>query len=186
MTSKSILYVLAGMIWLSIPSLAGAQMATEPNIHFGPHWGQHKVCDHDGDDCRWVPNAPAAHGEQYRICDADGDDCRWISNAPTGYHRQCDADGDRCHWTNGYGPQYWRNHGGHEYGAPYAWYQAPPPGEYNLVRQRNWLINRCDAANAVLQQARARGDEGAEERLNRELDVLNQQMAKINGRLANR
>ena len=62
------------------------------------HRGFHRVCDADGDDCRWVPNNIANNADSYYQCDPDGDDCRWV---------------------NGYGPRYWRDYG-YDYGAPFS------------------------------------------------------------------
>jgi hypothetical protein len=176
MGARNLLYALAGAVLLALPVSASAQIATAPTI---PNFGKHRICDADGDDCRWVANAPAAY---HRRCDRDSDRCWWVPNSAWNWnsHYVCDADGDRCHWNNNYGPQYWHNHGGHDYGAPYAWYQAEPPSGYNLVRRRNWLINRRNVANSALAQARDRGDKGAEDRLQTVIGELNNRIGRIN------
>ena len=180
MRARNLLYTLAGAVWLTLPALASAQMVAPPPL---PNSGLHRVCDADGDDCRWVPNVRIGY---HRQCDADGDHCWWVPNKASNWNSNyvCDADGDNCRWTNGYGPQYWRNHGGHDYGAPYAWYQAEPPSGYNLVRQRNWLMNRRKLGYAALARARVRGDEGAEERLEAVIGELNNRLARINRQLS--
>jgi hypothetical protein len=82
MLSGKALSALAGMALLALPATA---LAWQPGIQLVKHHeDRHKVCDADGDDCRWVPNTPAGY---YRQCDVDGDDCQWVPNAVAG--RRC-------------------------------------------------------------------------------------------------
>jgi hypothetical protein len=173
-----------------------------------PPRAYHRQCDVDGDDCWWAPQGKwfaTQHRGNHRVCDPDGDDCRWVANQPAGYSRQCDpegddcwwapgrfgnwnshyacdADGDNCRWASGYAPQYWRNHGGYDYGAPFAWYQADPPGGYNLARRRNWLLRRRQVSYAVLQQMRARGDGDGQRRMEAVIANLNTRIARLDHR----
>jgi hypothetical protein len=100
---KRALYGLVGLTMLAMPATA---LAGPPSLVLIS--GYHRVCDHDGDDCRWVPNQRAHYERQ---CDADGDDCRWVPswNADEDEPQyRCDADGDDCDWTSGYGAQYYQ------------------------------------------------------------------------------
>ena len=139
MRTKHALSALTCMALLTLPAIALAQ---QPGIQLVKH-----------------------HNGYHQVCDADGDDCRWVANAPAGYYRQCDADGDDCHWTNGYGPQYWRQHGGYDYGAPLSWYRSEAPDRYSPVQQRDWLIRKRQAAYTVLERMRAPHDLDAQRRM---------------------
>jgi hypothetical protein len=98
----------------------------------------------------------------------------------------CDNDGDNCHWTQGYGSQYWRSRGGHDYGPPFAWYRAEAPGNYNLERRRAWLIRRRQVAHSTMEQMRVRGDKDAQQRLGSVIDDLNSRISTINRQMSNR
>lgn len=185
MKAINLVCVLTGLACLALPISAGAQVATNPGVRWmRVPQGQHRICDADGDDCRWVPNQPAGYRRQ---CDADRDHCWWVANNRNwNSHYVCDADGDDCHWTSGYGQQYWRNHGGRDYGAPWAWYRAEPPAGYRLDHQRNWLVNRRRAAYDALQRSRAQGDRDAQQRLESDIDNLNSRIRSLDRRMSNR
>ena len=199
MLSKSALSALAGIALMALPAAA---LAWQPGIQFVKHHeGHHRVCDGDGDDCHWVADVPPGY---HRQCDADGDDCRWVHNGRGHWHKhqrcdedgddcrwvggnphwdrhyQCDADGDDCHWAGDYGPQYWRQHGGYNYGAPLQWYQSEAPASYNLAQRRDWLIRRRQVADNVLKQMRARGDVDAQRRMQAVIGDLNGRIARVN------
>jgi hypothetical protein len=154
--------------------------------------------DHDADDNYYArPNQPHDNGwhkgwykhhhgpvpaDYDQACDGDGDECRAVPNvAPTyqpwEHNYVCDADGDDCHWANNWAPNYWHRNGGYNYGAPYSWYQASPPSNWNLVQQRNWLISRRHHAMEVMAKMRARGDRDG---TNRMLGVYNNLNSRIN------
>jgi hypothetical protein len=178
--TKKMLSAAVGLAMLATPAaaLAGHRVAdvTDLPMHVaqnpGPqmepvkwHGGYHQVCDADRDDCRWVPNQPVSNGNMRYQCDADGDDCRWVG---------------------GYGPQYWPDHGGYDYGAPFSWYRAEPPARYGLSQRRNWLVARRQRAYFVMAKMRARGDRHAEERMVRAIDDLNARIANLNRQMSGR
>ena len=186
MRARNLVGVLAGLVCLALPASALAQMATNPGVRFMPPVrSQHRICDADGDDCRSVPNAPAGYHQQ---CDRDRDHCWWVSNNQHNWnsHYACDADGDDCHWTQGYGSQYWRTRGGYDYGPPFAWYRAEPPGHFSLQRRREWLIKRRRIAYSEMQKMRSRGDTDAQQRLQSVIEELNSRIGQINRKLSYR
>jgi hypothetical protein len=120
---------------------------------------------------------------------ADGDRHEWDDGGHKWRHHNwddnytCDDDGDNCHWNNDSGSRYWQNNGGYNYGAPYSWYEGPPPAGANLVQQRAWLINRRQHAMALIAQMRARGDSRGANRVVSIVRALNSRIASINRQL---
>ena len=102
---------LCGMVGLTMLAMPAMAIAGPPSLVLVRHdhpSGYHRVCDEDGDDCRWVPNQRTHYERQ---CDADGDDCRWVPSWSADRQEpqyQCDADGDDCDWTSGYGSPYYQ------------------------------------------------------------------------------
>jgi hypothetical protein len=107
---KRALYGMVGLWMLAMPATALAGPPSLVLVRHNHHGWYHRVCDEDGDDCRWVPNQ-RAHYQQQQQCDADGDDCRWVPSWSADEQEpqyQSDADGDDCDWTSGYGSPYYQ------------------------------------------------------------------------------
>jgi hypothetical protein len=144
---------------------------TQPRV--APVWNSSSYYDHHEPRYWATPQQVGWH---------DSDAHRWNPNWDSNY--RCDGDGDDCHWANNnYGPQYWQNNGGYDYGAPYSWYQAAPPGGMNLEQQRSWLIERRQRAMAIIAQMRARGDSRGPKRMIPIVNALDNKIASINRQL---
>jgi hypothetical protein len=103
---KRALYGMVGLTMLAIPATALAGPPSLVLVGHNYHSGYHRICDEDGDDCRWVPNQRAHYERQ---CDADGDDCQWVPSwSAEEPQYQCDEDGDDCNSTSGYSFPYYQ------------------------------------------------------------------------------
>jgi len=109
----------------------------------------------------------------------------WNNGYQPGWDRnyRCDAGGYSCQWANNNGSQYWQNNGGYDYGAPYSWYEAQPPGNSSLAQQRAWLINRRERAIALIARMHARGDSRGANRVVSIVRALDQRIAVLNRQL---
>jgi hypothetical protein len=194
MTKRSSVAALVGLIFLLLPigALAGhdhddGDESPDQSWHdHGKHKGWYKH-PHDRDEeeesaplPRVVyPDRPAGWWSNgHRVCDRDGDNCRVSAPEPLyrpNWERRyvCDGDRDDCHWTGGAERDYWRDLGGYDYGAPFSWYEAPPPSAYSAAQQRDWLISRRQHALLTIKRMRDRGDSKAAGRLADALHGLN-------------
>jgi hypothetical protein len=91
---------------------------------------------------------------------------------------QCDEDGDDCEPTNQ------RNRDDNDYGLPFSYYQAEPPFGESLIQQRNWLLQRRQAAYNALYTMRVRHDGPAARRLLTVIHSLDARIANDNRVLA--
>ena len=178
---------IVGMIFLMIPLAAFAghdhddgDDAWHDNGKHNGWYKHHHDRDDENDQGRW------ANGR--RVCDSDGDDCRTVAPEPL-YHPTwepqyvCDQDRDDCRWTGSAGRNYWRDNGGYDYGAPYSWYEAPPPSTYNLVQRRAWLISRRRHAMVTIARMRERGDSRGAGRLANAVQQLDREINAIDRRV---
>jgi hypothetical protein len=94
---------------------------------------------------------------------------------------RCDADGDNCRWSNNWGPRYWQNNGGYDYGAPYSWYEEQPPAAYGSSQQLGWLTMRRQRALGILERMRARGDNRGAARMSIIVNALDRRIAAMGG-----
>src|SRR5215472_16015433 len=89
----------------------------------------------------------------------------------------CDKDGDDCRpAAQGYDDD--------DYGPPISYYQAEPPIGYDLIQQRNWLIQRRQAAYNALYTMRMRHDGRAARRILTVIYSLDAHIAHDNQLLA--
>ena len=93
----------------------------------------------------------------------------------------CDADGDDCESNPGASnPGYWNY--GHR--VPISYYREFPPADYNLVQQRNWLLDHQRRAYNALTLMRARHDRNAMQRISTVIHGLDARIARDNRLLA--
>jgi hypothetical protein len=168
---KNVLSAIAGLAILALPAAALAHH------------------DHDGDDgprpYAWHDQGRHhgwfKHREQYGRPGEDEDD--------QGEHRRfrterraafmCDGDGDDCEPNQ-------RDWADKDYGPPISYSRAAPPASYNLVQERNWLLDRQRRAYSVLTQMRARHDRKAMRRISTVIHGLDTRIARDNQLLADR
>lgn len=153
-SKKNVLSAMVGLAMLALPAGALAGHHQDWDDHPRPYaW--HDQGWHRG----WFKH----HG-QYAVRpiededeDDQGEHCHFRpSYQPPAF--LCDDDGDDCKPTN-------QGYDDDNYGPPISYYQAQPPVGYGLIQQRNWLIQRRQAAYNALYAMRMRHDGSAARRI---------------------
>jgi len=92
--------------------------------------------------------------------------------------------GHQYDWDDDPQPYAWHDQGCHRGGPPVSYYREEPPAGYNLVQQRDWLLERRRRAYQVLEQMRARHDQRAVHQVATVIRELDGRIARDNQILA--
>jgi hypothetical protein len=172
-TNRTALSAIAGIAMLVLPvsALAGHHhdRDDDPRPYAWHDQGRHRG---------WFK-----HHQQYAVRRAEDEDDEGAhshlrpSEEPPAF--LCDGDGDDCESNRGG----WDDD---DYGPPISYYRAAPAAGYNLVQQRNFLLDRRRRAYQVLGLMQARHDSHAVHRISTVIRVLNSQIDRDNQLLADR
>ena len=171
-SKKNVLSAMVGLAMLTLP--ASALAGNHQNWDDQPRpYARHDHGWHRG----WLKH----HGpDAVRPIEDEDDESEHCHFSP-GYQPPaflCDEDGDDCGPTNqGYEED-------DDYGPPISYYQAEPPLGDSLTQQRNWLIQRRQAAYNALYAMRVRHDGPAARRVLTVIRSLDARIAHANQLLA--
>jgi hypothetical protein len=169
MLMKKVLSAMIGLGLLAVP--AGALAAEHYYRPVAPH--------------SYAWRAPAAHSpfvlaqdDWHHHHDYDANHPNYDANHPDWHHH------DSQYWQHhqppppAYNPNDYNWGGRYRYQYPPSYFSRPMPSGYNSSQRRDNLLHQRQMAEAMMQQAQARGDTGAQSRLASTIATINSELRR--------